>query len=309
MKLARVVAWRLGAALVVLWLAASLCFAALNLSGGDPALAAVGGPEALPSPEVLERARQDFGLDQPLPVQYARYLQHLLQGDLGESYQLRVPVARAIGEQLGATLQLSLAGVVLALLLAVTTALLTAGRGRLLTGLSSGTELVLSSMPTFVLGILLLLLFAIHWRWLPPTGSSGWRALVLPALALALPLAAMLAQVLRRELEEVLEQPFIAMARARGLSEAGVRLGHALRHVLTPLITLTGFILAFLISGAVITETLFARQGIGRLLLDAVNAKDAPMVLGISLLSALIYVLVNLLVDLLNLWVDPRVAR
>ena len=176
-------------------------------------------------------------------------------------------------------------------------------------GLASGGELLLSSMPSFVLGILLLLVFSFQLHWLPPTGSRGWKSLVLPILTLALPVAAVLAQVLRQELEEILEQPFIAMARARGLSEAGVRLGHALRHALTPLITLSGFVFAALLGGAVITENLFARQGIGRLMLNAVNDKDVPVVLGITLLAAAIYVLVNLAVDLLNALVDPRVSE
>lgn len=302
------VLWRFLGGLLVLWAAASLTFAALNLSGGDPALAVLGGPDAMPTAEALAQVRRDYGLDQPLIVQYGHYLGRLLQGDLGESYRLRIPVSRAIAEQIGATAQLAGCAALLAVLLAVGLALLTAGHRPWLKRVASGSELLLSSMPSFVLGILLLLVFSFQLRWLPPTGSQGWKTLLLPILTLALPVAAVLTQVLRQELEEVLEQPFISMARARGLSEAGVRLGHALRHVLTPLITLSGFVFASLLGGAVITENLFARQGIGRLMLNAVNDKDVPMVLGITLLAALIYVLVNLAVDLLNAWVDPRVV-
>lgn len=306
--LVRRMLWRVLGSLVVLWGAATLTFVGLNVSAGDPALAILGGPDAVPTPEVLEQVRREYGLDQPLIVQYGRYLGRLAEGDLGESYRLRVPVTKVIGQQVGATVELALWAALLAVLLSITVATLTAKRARWINSLSSGTELVLSSMPAFVLGILLLLLFSFQFRLLPPSGSNGWKTLILPTLTLALPVAAVLTQVLRQELEDILEQPFIVMARARGLSEAGVRLGHALRHALIPLVTLSGFILASLLGGAVITETLFARQGVGRLMLEASTSKDVPMVLGITLLAALVYVVVNLLVDLLNTLIDPRVA-
>ena len=304
----RRIIWRLLAGVLVLWGAATLTFVGLNVTGGDPALAILGGPEAVPTAEALAQVRLEYGLDQPLIVQYGQYLGRLAQGDLGESYRLRIPVAQAIGEHLGATLQLAIWAALVAVLLAIAVAVLTARRRPWVGSLSSGTELVLSSMPSFVLGILLLLVFSFQLRLFPPSGSSGWKTMVLPILTLALPVAAVLAQVLRQELEDILEQPFITMARARGLSEAGVRLGHALRHALIPLVTLSGFILASLLGGAVITETLFARQGVGRLMLDAANSKDVPMVLGITLLAALIYVVVNLIVDLLLPLIDPRVT-
>ncbi|AZC31064.1 ABC transporter, permease protein [Pseudomonas chlororaphis subsp. piscium] len=302
----RLVLRRLLSGIGVLWGAATLTFLALNLSAGDPALAILGGPEAMPSAELIARVRAEYGLDQPLIVQYGQYLGRLAQGDLGDSYRLRIPVVQAIGGQLAATVQLSLAAALLAVLLAIGVAVLTANRARWIRSLASGTELVLSSAPSFVIGLALLLVFAFGWHLLPPSGSKGWRALILPSLALALPIAAVLAQVLRQELEDILEQPFIAMARARGLSETGVRLRHALRHALVPLVTLSGFVFASLLGGAVVIELLFARQGIGRLMLDAANSKDVPLLLGITLLAAAIYVVVNFLVDLINHWVDPR---
>lgn len=298
---------RLLTSLLVLWGAASLTFVALNMTAGDTALAILGGPDAMPTPEVLEQVRREYGLDQPLIVQYGRYLGRLAQGDLGDSYRLRIPVTQAIGENAGATLELAFWGALLAILLAIVIALSTAGRSRWLTSSVSGAELVLTSMPSFVLGILLLLVFSFQLHWLPAAGSHGWRSLILPSLTLALPLAAVLAQVLRQALEDILEQPFITTARSRGLPEALVRLRHALRHTLIPLVTLSGFILASLLGGAVITETLFARQGVGRLMLEATTSKDIPVVLGITLLAAFIYVVVNLLVDLLNALIDPRV--
>jgi peptide/nickel transport system permease protein len=164
-------------------------------------------------------------------------------------------------------------------------------------------------MPQFVGGILLLLVFSFQLHWLPASGQNGWKSLVLPTITLAVPMIGMLTQVLRNELEETLEQPFIITARARGLSEAGVRLGHALRHALIPVITLGGTFVGFLLGGAVITETLFARQGVGRLAADAAQGKDVPVILGITMLSAVTYVVVNIIVDLLNALVDPRARQ
>ncbi len=299
---------RLLAGIGVLWGAATLTFAAINLTGGDTALAILGGPEAMPTPEVMAQVRKEYGLDDPLPVQYANYLLKLAKGDLGESYQLRIPVADAITQQLSATIQLALCAGVLAVSLSVLLAILTAGRAQWIHSLTSGLELTITSAPSFVVGLLLLLVFSFHFHWLPAAGSQGWKALVLPTLSLALPIVGVLTQVLRQELEDILEQPFIVMARARGMSEAGVRLRHALKHAMVPLATLSGFIFASLLGGAVVVEMLFARQGVGRLMLDAANTKDIPIVLGITLLAALIYVVVNLLVDLVNALIDPRRA-
>jgi peptide/nickel transport system permease protein len=185
--------------------------------------------------------------------------------------------------------------------------LLTARRAPWIRSIVSGTELTITSAPSFVIGILLLLVFSFYFHWFPASGSQGWRALVLPTVALALPVVGVLTQVLRQELEDVLEQPFILTARARGMSDAGVRLRHALRHALVPLVTLSGFVFASLLGGAVVVEMLFARQGVGRLMLDAANTKDVPIVLGITLLAAFIYVIVNIVVDVLYSLIDPRV--
>ncbi|MQU09394.1 ABC transporter permease [Pseudomonas helleri] len=302
----RLILRRLLSGIGVLWGAATLTFLAINLSAGDPAMAILGGPGANPSAELIAQVRAEYGLDQPLIVQYGQYLGRLAQGDLGDSYNLRRPVVQVISGQLGATVQLSLSAAALAVLLAVVVAVLSANRAPWVRSLVSGTELVLSSAPSFVIGLGLLLVFAFGWHLLPPSGSNSWQALILPSVALALPVAAVLSQVLRQELEDTLEQPFIAMARARGLSETGVRLKHALRHALVPLVTLSGFVFASLLGGAVVIELLFSRQGIGRLMLDAANTKDVPLLLGITLLAAAIYVVVNFLVDLINHLVDPR---
>ncbi len=305
-SIARRILWRLLAGLGVLWGAATLTFLTINVTGGDPAVAILGGTESVPTPAALARVRADYHLDEPLHVQYLLYLGKLVQGDLGESYRLRIPVARAIGQQLGSTVQLALCAGTVALLVSIVIAIVTARRARWVSSWASGTELVVSSVPGFVLGIVLLLIFSFQLRWLPASGQAGWKSLILPTLTLALPITAMLTQVLRHELEDILEQPFITTARARGLSEAGVRLGHALRHALIPIVTLAGSFFGMLLGGAVIGETLFARQGVGRLVAEATINKDVPLVIGVTLLAATIYVIVNLIVDLINAAVDPR---
>jgi peptide/nickel transport system permease protein len=308
MKLVRHLLLRLAIGVGVLWGAATLTFLMINATSGDAAVTILGGPDALPTPEALARVRSEYGLDQPLAVRYARYLGQLARGDLGESYRLHIPVARAIRQQIVPTVQLAIVAAFLSVAPALLIATLTAGRSRAVKTVASGFELVVSSAPVFVIGILLLIAFSFQLHWLPAAGSEGAASLVLPAITLALPLAAVLSQVLRSELDDVLDQPFILMARARGLSEAGVRFLHALRHALIPLITLSSFVLAGLLGGAVITESLFSRQGIGRLMLDATTNKDIPIVLGVTLMAAFVYVVVNFLVDLANVLIDPRIA-
>lgn len=306
-RLLRRVLWRLLAGLGVLWGAATLTFVTINVTGGDPALAILGGAEAVPTPAVLARVRAEYHLDQPLHRQYLVYVSKLARGDLGESYRLRIPVVRAIGQQLRPTIELALLAAATAILASIAIAVATAHRAPWVRSVSSGTELIATSVPGFVLGIALLLLFSFRLRWLPASGQQGWKTLVLPVLTLAIPMIAMLTQVLRHELEEVLEKPFITTARARGVSETGVLLGHALRHALIPLVTLSGTFFGMLLGGAVIAETLFSRQGVGRLVADATSNKDVPLVLGVTLLAAATYVVVNLVVDLINAVIDPRV--
>jgi peptide/nickel transport system permease protein len=307
MKLLKRILWRLVAGIGVLWGAATLTFVTINITGGDPAIAILGGPDALPTQEVLARVRAEYGLDQPLIAQYGHYLSRLAHGDLGESYRLRIPVTSAIGQQIGATVELALWAGAIGIALSILFAILTARRARWVRSLSSGSELVVSAMPSFVIGILLLLVFSFHWHWFPVSRTSGWKGMVLPALTLALPIVAVLTQVLRQELEDILEQPFIVTARARGMSDLGVRLRHALRHAMIPVVTLSGFIFASLLGGAVVVETLFVRQGIGSLMVDATTNKDVPIVLGITLLAACTYVVVNIVVDLLYSLIDPRI--
>lgn len=306
LQVGRRAVWRVAGGLLVLWAVATLTFFALRLMPGDPVLAILGGPSGNPSPETIAEATREYGLDKPLAVQYALYLGRLVQGDLGVSYSQHLPVTRVLAEQSWATLQLTFTSLVLAWLLVLLLTVLTAGRQRWVAKVASFAETVSAAVPHFWLGLVLLAVFAFGLRWFPPAGSDGWRTLVLPSVALAVPLAGFIAQVTRESLELTLEQPFVLTARTRGLSETAVRFKHALRHAVLPGISLSGWAIGALISGAVVVEVIFSRKGLGRQLYQAVQAQDLPLTIGISLTVAAVYVLANILVDLLHLWVDPR---
>jgi peptide/nickel transport system permease protein len=307
-KLLRLGARRLGVVLAVLWGAATIAFIAVKLIPGDPVSVLTGGENVV---DEAERAVliQQYGLDQPVIVQYARYLGSALTGNFGQSYQYRQPVAEVIGEAAVPTLQLAGCAIVLALCLAVSSALATAGRRKGLRAALSGLELVLLSTPVYWIGIVLLTLFSFQLQWFPVTGGDGFRALVLPSLALSLPLAALLSQVLRDGLEEALSQPFALTVRTRGVGETALRVRHGLRHAALAASTLTGTLLAGVLSGSILTETVFGRSGIGQITLQAIKTRDMPLVLGLVMLSALVFVIVNLLVDALYLIIDPRLRR
>ena len=306
LQVGRRAVWRVAGGLLVLWAVATLTFFALRLMPGDPVLAILGGPSGNPSPETIAEATREYGLDKPLAVQYALYLGRLVQGDLGVSYSQHLPVTRVLAEQSWATLQLTFTSLVLAWLLVLLLTVLTAGRQRWVAKVASFAETVSAAVPHFWLGLVLLAVFAFGLRWFPPAGSDGWRTLVLPSVALAVPLAGFIAQVTRESLELTLEQPFVLTARTRGLSETAVRFKHALRHAVLPGISLSGWAIGALISGAVVVGVIFSRKGLGRQLYQAVQAQDLPLTIGISLTVAAVYVLANILVDLLHLWVDPR---
>ena len=300
---------RLAQAGAVLLGTAAVSFFAMRAVPGDAALAIAGGPDANPTPEVLAQIRADYGLDSPLPVQFAGFIGRILQGDLGYSYRLNAEVWPTLLEQAGPTLQLASAAAFVAFGLALLLALATAGRRPWLARISSGIELAFASTPTFWLGLLLLSVFSYGLGWFPSIARQGFSALVLPALTLGLPLAGVLTQVLREALDETLKQPFILSARARGKGHLSILLQHALRHALIPFLTLAGYLMGSLLAGTVITETLFNRQGIGRLLLQSVLSQDMPVVIAITLLAAAIFVTINMLVDLSHLLIDPRLRK
>ncbi|MER7394282.1 ABC transporter permease [Streptomyces sp. NPDC000151] len=308
MTLHRQIAARVGGAALVLWAAATVTFAALHLVPGDPVMALLGGGAGSnPTPETIAATRHAYGLDQPLPLQYAHHLGRILTGDLGVSTSLKENVDTVIAGQLPDTIELTVTALLFAWVLAGAVVLLSVGRGRFAAALGSGLETVSAGLPHFWLGVVLLYAFAFRLGWFPVAGGTGFAGLVLPALTLAVPLAGYLGQVTRTALLTALDQPFVTSARLRGMSAGAVKARRALRHALLPPLTLSGWAVGALFSSEVVVEAVFARQGIGRALLNAVLARDLPLTTGIVLLIATVYVLVNLIVDLVHAAVDPRV--
>jgi peptide/nickel transport system permease protein len=296
---------RVATGVVVLWAAATAAYLALLAAPGDTVDAIIG--DGADTPLIRSQIVQEWNLDRPAVVQYLDFLWRALHGDLGTSYLLQRPVSEIIGGQLGPTLTLAfsagLLGVVLALVLAVTTRRPWARR------VSSTLELVLVSTPPFLIGIILLSVFSFRLGLFPVSGDKGFAALVLPAVTLALPVAGVLTQILRDGIDRALDEPFVVTARARGLSERAVLVRHALRHALLPTVTLIGWLFGILLGGAVIIESVFGRPGLGQVTLQAVTSEDMPVVLAVVVFSAFVYVVLNTLADLAYLVIDPRLRR
>jgi len=303
------IARRVGGGVFVLWAVATVIFFALRLIPGDPVDAILGGPGSQASAEAVAQIRADYGLDQPLIVQYLLAMGKLAVADFGTSYALKVEVARYVLTQLWSTLVLTIAALVVAWLGALALTLAASGRGRVARALGSALELLAAAVPHFWLASLLIILLSNTLHWLPPISVPGPIGLVLPVLTLALPLTGFLGQVMRESLANAYEQPFVLSARARGESEWGVRLRHVLRHAALPGISLSGWAFGSLLSGAVVVETIFARPGLGRTLLSAVTIRDIPVVTAVALLSALTFIIVTIATDVVDRIVDPRVTE
>ncbi|MEU8423462.1 ABC transporter permease [Micromonospora sp. NPDC048835] len=302
------VARRIGAALVVLWVAATAAYLALLAAPGNTVDNIIG--DGADTPDIRAEIIAQWGLDRPAVVQYVDYLVRLVNGDLGRSYLLQRPVSDVIGEQLVPTVVLAVAAAGLGVLLALVIAVATAGNRRpWLRRLSSGTELLLVSTPSFLIGLLLLSVLSFRFTFFPVSGDQGVGALVLPAVTLALPIAGLLAQVLRDGIDKALDQPSVLTARSRGIGEGAVLLRHALRHALLPAVSLAGWVFGIVIGGTVIVEQVFGRPGLGQVILSAVSNQDMPVVLAVVTLSAAGYVVVNTAADLAYLLVDPRLRR
>lgn len=306
--LGRAVLRRLLGAATVLFGAATLAFAALQLMPGDPVNALL-GPGGAASPQLRAQISADYGFDHPVAVQYLRFLRRLASGDLGESYQNQRPVGSLIGDQFAPTVRLAAAALALAVLLAVGTAVATAGRRPLLRAFAATWERVVVSTPGYWVGILLLTFFSFRHHVFPVAGDETASALVLPAVTLALPLSGVLGQVLRESLEAVLGGPHVLTARARGLGPTAVLLRHGLRHAAIPAVTLAGWAVGSLLGGAVLVEKVFGRPGLGALMLQSVSTRDMPLVTGLVLLSAAVFLAASTTVDLLYPVLDPRLRK
>lgn len=284
---------------------ATLVFALLHLVPGDPAQVMLG--ESASAQDVAD-LRTRLGLDRPLAVQYGTFIAGLAQGHLGTSFRYNTPVTREIGQRLPNTLRLALASMSVAVLIAIPLGLLSAlTRGQLVDQVAMTVSLVGVSMPNFWLGPLLAILFAVTLGWLPVSGTGTWQHLVLPAVTLGAALSAVLTRMTRASLIEELRELYVLAARARGLSRARAIGVHALRNSLIPVVTILGLQFGAVLTGTIITETIFAWPGVGRLLIQAINFRDYPLVQGCILFIATTYVLVNLLVDLAYGWLDPRI--
>lgn len=301
---------RLAQTLCTLWVTVTLLFFAQVVLPGDRAtiyLNVYEGQSVERTPEELAPINAEFGFDRPLPVQYVNYLGGVVRGDLGIALQSRRPVTEMIGEQIGATAQLTAVAIVFAWIITLFWMLATAGRSHHLSRFGAATESLLAGMPHYWLGLLLLLFFAVRLDWFPVVGGSSLAGLWLPALTLALPLAGFLGQAIRAEYERALQQPHVLSSRARGTADLRVRIVHALRPALIPGITLSGWALGALVSGAVIVENVFSRPGIGALLVNAVELKEFELISGVILIVSLVYVALTFVTDWLYTVVDPRV--
>lgn len=302
---------KLGAAALVVWITATVVFLALRASG-DPLEAILGGPGSQAGPEAAARATAEYGLDQPLLVQYLQQLWRIATLQFGDSYSRKQPVADLLAANVPPTLVLATLAFILAWVLALVGTLIAANArgafGAAMRSLLTGVETVASVIPQFFLGAILILVFATGLHWLPATGAAagGARALVLPVITLAVPVAGYLAHVIHGPLAEADRAPFATTARARGAGESRVLLRHTLRHAALPAVALSGWAYGSLLSGAVVVEVLFARQGLGRLLLEAATVRDVPVVIGAVVIIALLYVVVMIAAELVERFVDPR---
>ena len=304
---------RLGATVVVMAVVAFVVFSLLYLTPGDPA-AVIAGDVA--TSEDIARIRQSLGLDQPFLVRFGTWVWALLHGDLGTSIFNNLPVAKLIGQRVEPTLSLTICTLIIAILTSVPLGVIAAARAESkLDHAIMGFSVLGFSIPVFVLAYLLILLFSLQLHWLPVQGyrpiSEGiwpwFLHLILPSLALGTVYAALIARITRASILDVLSQDYIRTAQAKGLKERDIMIHHALKNAAVPIITIIGIGIGLLISGAVVTETVFAIPGIGRLTVDAILRRDYPIIQGVILIFSATYVMINLMIDLSYVFFDPRI--
>jgi len=286
----------------------TLVFAIFYLLPGDPVLSMIDPTYA--TPEMIENLRIQLGLDQPFYIQFGHYLANMLRGDFGVSMVNSDPVLPKIIANFPSTLILTLASTCIAVLIGVILGILSAvHRNGWIDILARTIGLFGISMPTFWSGILLILIFSIQLGWFPAMGSDGISTLVLPAITLGIVGAGFVIRMVRNSMLEVLSEPFITTLRAKGISRHVILYKHALRNALIPVVTVVGMQIGEMLAGTVVIETVFSRQGIGRILADAIMARDIPVVQGVVFFTAILYVVINLLVDISYTYIDPRIRR
>ena len=302
----RYILLRIALAVPTIILVSVLVFLMLYLTPGDPASIYVGDRQA--TPERLAQVRHEMGLDRPILVQYADFATGMLRGGASRSLQTNRAVSDEIMERLPSTLELTIAAFLISVFIGGGLGILSALRPN--SWFDTATRAVAMagvSMPVFWLGALVIFIFSVQLRWFPVTGEGGWERLVMPAAVLGLVTAAPLMRLVRGSMLEVMGMDYITTARAKGQRESAVVLGHGLRNALIPIVTVMGLQLGALLGGAVITEAVFARPGIGRLIVDSILSKDFPVVQATILYVAVIYIVINLVVDISYGFLDPRI--
>jgi len=297
----------------VLFLVSIVIFSLIHLTPGDPVITMLGEEATL---EARDRLRAQLGLDRPLPVQYAAWLAKVVTGDLGRSIRTNQPVAEAITERLPVTIQLAFLAMAIAMAIALPVGIIAATRRGTFADIGSTVMCLLGvSMPNFLLAVFLVYVFSLTLRWLPPIGYispvqdllGNLKGMVMPAVTLGVFAAAATARLTRSSLLEVLGQDYVRTGYAKGLDERAVIRRHAMKNALIPVVTVVGLQLGNLLGSAIVTETIFALPGVGRLVVDSIYQRDFPLVQGVTLYLAVIFLVVNLIVDMIYAYLDPRI--
>lgn len=301
---------RIGQAVLVLLITYTVAFLLLSALPSDGVMARYASPELALSTEEIARIRETYGADEPLLVQYLQALGGFLTGSFGYSVQTGTAVSTMIVESLPGTVALSVASFILAILLALLIAILSTTRTfGFLGDFFRSLPAFMVSLPTFWLGIVIIQVISFRLGWVPVIDATPLQSLILPSLTLAVPISAPLAQVLVRSIDEVNRQPFIQVVRSRGAGEAWIFWRNILRNAMLPALTMAGLLFGELVGGAVVTEAVFGRAGIGQMTVQAVANRDTPVLLAVVVIAATLYVLINLIVDLLYPVLDPRLRR
>lgn len=307
-KMARIIAERLVTSLFVIFGSTILVFTILYVLPGDPVDSII--DPSVATPEMVENLRKELGIDQPYHVRLIHYFSDLFRGDFGQSLVNSTPVLPQIIEQFPKTLALTIVSSCISIIVGITLGVLSAvHRNKTIDVLARMIGLFGISMPTFWTGILLILIFSVALGWLPSLGSDGWQTLILPSFTLGIIGAGFIIRMVRNSMLEVISENFITTLRAKGLTERAIMYRHALKNALIPALTMMGMMIGDMLAGTVIIETVFSRQGIGRLIADAIMASDLPVVQGVIFFTAILYILINLIVDLSYSAIDPRVRR
>lgn len=293
----------------VLFLVSLIAFSIMHLLPGDPALLMLAGAEGgMTSPERLAELREQMGLNDPVAVQYWRFLSHAVMGDLGQSIRFRDPVLSMILDRLGATFELAFAGMACSLIIGIPLGMIAAVRqGGWIDAFCMTFSYLGASVPVYWLGLVMVFTFAFQFGWFPSSGAANWSALVLPAITLGLINSGLVARLMRSSLLDVLGEDYIRTGRAKGVPPGLLLWRHGIKNAMIPVVTILGLQFGNMLAGTVVTETIFSRPGVGRMIVSAILQKDYPLVQGAVLFLSVVYVTVNLIVDIAYAWLDPRI--